>query len=63
MLLLGFGPTIPVFERTKTAYALDRVATVIGTQNWPLSIYVCTSINNNNNNYYYYYYYYSLTPY
>jgi hypothetical protein len=27
---VGFKPTIPVFDRTKTVYALDRVATVIG---------------------------------
>jgi hypothetical protein len=27
---VGFEPTIPVFERTKTVYALDRMATVIG---------------------------------
>jgi hypothetical protein len=26
----GFGPTIPVFERAKAVYALDRSATVIG---------------------------------
>jgi hypothetical protein len=25
-----FEPTIPVFERAKTVYALDRAATVIG---------------------------------
>jgi hypothetical protein len=27
---VGFEPTIPVFERAKTVYALDRAATVIG---------------------------------
>jgi hypothetical protein len=27
---VGFEPTIPVFERAKTIYALDRAATVIG---------------------------------
>jgi hypothetical protein len=27
---LGFEPTTPMFERAKTVYALDRVATVIG---------------------------------
>jgi hypothetical protein len=27
---VGFDPTIPVFERTKTIHALDRAATVIG---------------------------------
>jgi hypothetical protein len=26
----GFEPTIPVFERVKTVYNLDRSATVIG---------------------------------
>jgi hypothetical protein len=28
---VGFGPTIPVFERAKTVHALYRAATVIGT--------------------------------
>jgi hypothetical protein len=27
---VGFKPTIPVFERTRTVHALDRAATVIG---------------------------------
>jgi hypothetical protein len=27
---VGFEPTIPVFERAKTVYALDRAATVTG---------------------------------
>jgi hypothetical protein len=27
-----FEPTIPVFEREKTIHALDRAATVIGSQ-------------------------------
>jgi hypothetical protein len=27
---VGFEPTIPVFERAKTVYALDRAATVVG---------------------------------
>jgi hypothetical protein len=27
---VGFEPTIPAFERTKTVHTLDRVATVIG---------------------------------
>jgi hypothetical protein len=27
---VGFEPTIPVFERAKTVYALDRAATMIG---------------------------------
>jgi hypothetical protein len=30
MTLVGFEPTIPVFERTKTVHALDRVATMFG---------------------------------
>jgi hypothetical protein len=28
---VGFEPTIPVFERTKTVHAVDRGATVIGS--------------------------------
>jgi hypothetical protein len=31
MPLVGFEPTIPVFERAKTVHTLDRVATVIGS--------------------------------
>jgi hypothetical protein len=31
MTQLGFEPTIPMFEQTKTVHALDRAATVIGT--------------------------------
>jgi hypothetical protein len=27
---VGFEPTIPVFERTKTVHTLDRATTVIG---------------------------------
>lgn len=27
---VGFGPTIPIFQRTKTFHASDRAATVIG---------------------------------
>jgi hypothetical protein len=30
MPLVEFEPTIPVLERAKTVYALDRAATVIG---------------------------------
>jgi hypothetical protein len=30
MPLVGFEPTIPVFERAKTVHVLDRAATVIG---------------------------------
>jgi hypothetical protein len=30
MPLMGFEPTIPVFERAKTVHTLDRTATVIG---------------------------------
>jgi hypothetical protein len=29
---VGLEPTIPVFERAKTVHALDRAATVIGTE-------------------------------
>jgi hypothetical protein len=29
---VGFEPTIPVFERSKTVHALDRAAIVLG---WP----------------------------
>jgi hypothetical protein len=29
---LGFEPTTPVFERSKTVHALDRAVTVIGTK-------------------------------
>jgi hypothetical protein len=29
---VGFEPTIPAFERVKTVYVLDRVATPIGTE-------------------------------
>jgi hypothetical protein len=32
MLLAGFKPTIPVFERSKNISALDRTATGSGTQ-------------------------------
>jgi hypothetical protein len=31
---VGFGPTIPVFERGKTVLALDRAATVIGRRSY-----------------------------
>jgi hypothetical protein len=31
MTWVGFEPTIPVFERTKTVHALNRAATVIGS--------------------------------
>jgi hypothetical protein len=30
MFWVGYEPTIPVLERAKTFYALDRAATVIG---------------------------------
>jgi hypothetical protein len=30
---VGFEPMIPMFEREKTVYVLDRAATVIGTTN------------------------------
>jgi hypothetical protein len=29
---VGFEPTIPVFERTKTVHALDRAVTLIGNE-------------------------------
>jgi hypothetical protein len=29
---MGFEPTIPVFKRWKIVHALDRAATVIGTE-------------------------------
>lgn len=29
MPLVGFEPSIPAFERTKTVYSLDRAATVL----------------------------------
>jgi hypothetical protein len=29
---VGFEPTIPVFERAKTFHALDRAATMIGSE-------------------------------
>jgi hypothetical protein len=32
MPLVGFEPMIEVFEREKTAYALNRAATVIGLE-------------------------------
>jgi hypothetical protein len=38
---VGFELTIPVFERVKTVHALDRAATVIGT-NLPLPYLICT---------------------
>jgi hypothetical protein len=31
MLVVGFEPKIPVFERAKTVHAIDRAATEIGT--------------------------------
>jgi hypothetical protein len=31
---VGFEPKIPVFERAKTVHALDRAASVIGTNKW-----------------------------
>jgi hypothetical protein len=32
MLRVRFEPTIPVFEQAKTVHALDRAATVIGSE-------------------------------
>jgi hypothetical protein len=39
---LGFEPTIPVFERTKTVLVLDRAVTVIGIAKPVVSLYTCT---------------------
>jgi hypothetical protein len=36
---VGFEPMIPVFERAKTAHALDRAATVIGINTSMLLLY------------------------
>jgi hypothetical protein len=41
---VGFEPTIPVFERAKTVYAIDRAATVIDKKKRR------TYINGNRNN-------------
>jgi hypothetical protein len=41
MPLVELEPTIPLFERTKTVHALDRVATMIST-----FIYMYTPSNN-----------------
>jgi hypothetical protein len=35
---VGFEPTIPVFEREKKVHALDRAATVVGTNIYSMSI-------------------------
>jgi hypothetical protein len=32
MILVGFEPPIPVYERAKTVHALDRAAIVIGKE-------------------------------
>jgi hypothetical protein len=37
---VGFEPTIPPFKRAKTVHALDRAATVIGTNNLPVLIVI-----------------------
>jgi hypothetical protein len=42
---VGFKPTILVFERTKTVHALERAATVIGSQsvqNIRVDLYQCS---------------------
>jgi hypothetical protein len=39
MTRVGFQPTIPVFERTKTAHALDGAATVIDSIYFVVSKY------------------------
>jgi hypothetical protein len=53
MPLVGFEPTIPVFERAKTVHALERAATVIDEwsvlqQNCPrlaVGITVCSEVH------------------
>jgi hypothetical protein len=40
---LGFEPTIPVFERAKTFYALDRAAAVIGMLTYQCVLILCYS--------------------
>jgi hypothetical protein len=41
MSRVGVEPTIPVFERAKMVHALDRAATVIGTNKYKrLKIYI-----------------------
>jgi hypothetical protein len=42
MPCVGFEPTIPAFERAKTVYALDRVATVIGRNYKSIIVYSAT---------------------
>jgi hypothetical protein len=42
---VGFGPTIPVFERAKTVHALDRAATVIGCLAFQVRILIRAPIN------------------
>jgi hypothetical protein len=39
MPLLGFEPTIPVFERSKTIHASDRAAIVIGVEQYRYAKY------------------------
>jgi hypothetical protein len=42
MPLVGFEPTIPVFERAKTVHALDRAGTAIGIRIFLLKANVFT---------------------
>jgi hypothetical protein len=47
MPLVGFEPTIPVFERAKTVHALDRAATVIGSLVKHSLVYYHITVNYN----------------
>jgi hypothetical protein len=40
---VGFEPTVPAFERTKTIHGLDRAGTVIGSEDTVESICACES--------------------
>jgi hypothetical protein len=39
MTRVGFEPTTPVFERVKTAHALDRAVTVIGKGTYSFALF------------------------
>jgi hypothetical protein len=42
---VGFEPTIPVFERVKAFYALDRAVTVVGLENTDYEKFsLCSSV-------------------
>jgi hypothetical protein len=47
MLRVGFEPTVPVFERAKTIYGLDCLATLIGI--WVRGLQNCINYININN--------------